>query len=259
MHSQAATEWALGLFRYRAALDVAPLFVRFHELMPQVLQSMGLAYTHIGIDGPGHSGKLVKASSVVVQRAAQTGFLGISSLTFAACSPANSGQPAYDLVLSASLMWIESLQEMLLCLTVNEAVTPFRGDAYWGAVSTLAGMDEWDFGLSLCDLATRQPGFHVLSLDNGRLGPVEYAQLTKWYGAAPAQRVRRLRDVYPVNLLGGAQLSSDAGGRKLADLIESVPHSTTTRVGSLTAWCVQDDQLQQVRKTLGKAGILIAG
>jgi hypothetical protein len=257
--SPAATEWALGLFRYREALDVAPLFARFHELMPQVLRSMGLACTHIAIDGPGHSGKLVKASSVVVKRAVQSGFQGISSLAFAACSPANSGQPAYDLILSADLTWIESLQEMLLCLTVNEAVMRFRGDAYWSAVSTLASMDEWDFGFSLCDLATRQPGFHVLSLDNGRLGSAEYARLTKWYSAAPAQRIHRLRDVYPVNLLGGAQLSSDAGGQKLADLIESVPHSTTTRVGSLTAWCVQDEQLQQVRKTLGEAGILIAG
>lgn len=119
-------------------------------------------------------------------------------------------------------------------------------------------MDEWNFGFSLCDLATRQPDFHVLSLDNGRLGPAEYARLTKWYRAAPAQRIHRLRDVCTVNLLGGAQLSSDAGGHDLADFIESVQHSTTTRGGSLTAWCVQDDQLQKVRKTLGEAGILTA-
>lgn len=255
----AATEWALGLFRYREALDVAPLFVRFHELMSQVLQSLGLVCTHVAIDGPGHSGKLVKASSATFKRAAESGFQGISALVIAVCSPANSRQPAYDLVLSASLTWIESLKEMLLCLTVNGAVTPFRGDAYWGAVSTLAGLDEWDFGFSFCDLATRQPGFHVLSLDNGRLGPQEYAQLTKWYGSPAAQRVRLLRDVYPVNLLGSTQLSSDAGGQKLADRIEGMPYTATTRVGSLTAWCVQDEQLQHARKILGEAGLLIAG
>lgn len=259
MENHAATEWALGLFRYREIVDVAPLFARFHERMLQVLQSMGLACTHVAMDGPGHSGKLVKANSVTFKRAAETGFQGLTALVITVCSPTNSRQPAYDLVLSASLTWIESQQEMLLCLTVNEAITPFRSDVYWGTVSLLGGMDEWDFGFSLCDLVTRQPGFHVLALDNGRLRPDERARLNRWYGTPAAQRLRRLRDVYPVNLLGGTQLSSDAGGQILADLIDSVPHSATTRVGSLTAWCVQDDQLQHARKIPGEAGLLIAG
>jgi hypothetical protein len=118
-------------------------------------------------------------------------------------------------------------------------------------------LESWAFGLSFQDNVKKNPDFHVLSLDNGRLGTAELKALTKWYATRSTERLRRPRSVYPVTILGDSQLSLSLGSITLREYICTAVGTSVARVGALTVWRVPDARLETIRADLSEKRALI--
>lgn len=81
-----------------------------------------------------------------------------------------------------------------------------------------------------------------------------------WVGGPSDHRGRRLRLVYPYSLLNVDHLAIDVGGMPLAEWIAAAP--TRGRIiqtaSGATIWQVDEDQVEDVMKPLGEAGLLLS-
>lgn len=256
MKSPSKYEWVVGLHGYRESPPPSDTFASFYTAASSLFSRMGVAMTHMAAEGDGYSGKLVKASSAAAKRLLNSRFEGITVLSCVA-SPEGSDEPAYDRVVSANLSW-NSPNEVLLCMVVNDGLETFLGPLFEATLAEMLKIGNWSFGYAFRDTVDRQPDFHVLALDNGRLNKTESQALKKWYSSKPAERTQKLRSVYPVTILNETQLGFNVNGRTLGQIIEETPSTTSNRVGALVVWRVGDGQLQRLRDSLGASGALIA-
>jgi hypothetical protein len=232
------------------------MFASFYAAATSLLARMGVAMTHVAAEGDGYSGKLVKVNSAAAKRLVDSGF---ESITVLSCvvSPEGSKEPAYDRIVSANLSW-NSPDELLLCVAVNDGLEAFRGPVFEATLSKMLEIGNWSFGYAFRDSVERQPDFHVLALDNGRLSKTESQALRKWYASKPAERIHRPRSVYPITILNDSQLDFSVNGATLAQVIKGTPDTTSSRVGALLVWRVSEDQIQRLRDLLSAGGALIA-
>ena len=233
---------ALGLYEYGEPHPGNAIFGRFYSVATDLFQSLGIQPTFIGAEGEGYSGEFTKFGGRTQTKLLKSDFSGISVLSLAA-NPSTSDSPAYDSFAMISLSYVEADRELLLCLVVNEAFVKLRSEQWDAIVSTLAHFHHWDFGYGFSANAADQPELHILGMDNGRLSKEDQRLLNAWYAARADVRVRRLRDVYPYNLLNEQQLHQEIGtGVRLKNFIEQQPGCTLTRLtdDGLYQWKVSE-------------------
>jgi hypothetical protein len=248
-------EWVIGLHSYRESPPPSEVFASFYAAAMSLFVRLGLTMTHIAAEGDGHSGKLVKASSAAAKRLLGSGFSGIAGLS-CVVSPEGSKEPAYDRLASVDLSW-NSPTELLLCVVVNDGLNSFLSPAFDATLAEMLEIENWSFGYAFRDTVDRQPDFHVLALDNGRLSKAESQALRKWYASKASERIERPRNVYPITILNERQLSFSVNGSTLMRIIEETFDTTTSRVGALVVWRVPEDQIQRLRDLLSASGALI--
>ena len=255
MNSSSKFEWVIGLHGYRESMPPSDTFAKFYATATGVFVRMGVAMTHMAAVGDGHSGKLVKARSAAAKRVLDSGFEGITVLS-CVVSPEGSKEPAYDRVVSASLSW-NLPNELLLCVVVNDSLAAFLSSVFEVTLAEMLEIGNWSFGYAFRDSIDRQPDFHVLALDNGRLNNVESHALRMWYVSKPAERIQKPRSIYPITILNETQLSLKLNGATMAQIIEGTPGTTSNMVGDMLVWRVPEDLVQPIRDSLRSAGALI--
>lgn len=259
MTSPKSTASALGFFRYGGGEPGAALFSRFFSVTELRFAALGIRPTYIGLDGDGYPADFTKFGGHGHKKALKQEFSGVRSVSVAA-TPEGSDEPMFDSFALVSLTFVPVTDELLLSLEVNEAWLPFDGEAYRAAVQQFVALVPWSFGFGFADQSSRQPGFHIQSLDPGNLSPEDRTRLRTWYAVPPDVRLRRPRDVYALNLLGTRQLDeATAGGPPLRSLIASIGVGETNPVPGtdLLAWTVPDAAAREgARKQLVDAGAL---
>lgn len=258
MTSPIATASALGLYLYGGAEPGADLFARFARLTESLFARLGIAPTYLGLGGDGYPEGFVRYGGRAHKKALAREFDGVVSVSVAA-NPVGSDEPTFDSFALASLSYTPSVGELLLSLEVNEAWLPFDGEAYAETMGAYITLAPWSFGFGFADASNRQPGFHILSLDPGDLPPDERTRLLTWYAVAPEVRVRKLRDVYALNLLGAGQLGeATRDGGTLRSLITSMGAGDIqpTAGTSLMSWRVPTTSREAVRRQMAEAGAI---
>lgn len=243
------TEWALGLFQYPPAQPASSSFAEFYYLAVKLLEEIKAPATYLAAEGDGYSGELVKFGGKINRRLIDSAFEGVTVLSVVT-NPPGSKEPSYDRYASASLSW-NLPNELLLCLAINDALLPFGGERFHRLVLDLLRWQPWSFGFGLDDLVTRQPDFHVLSLDNGKLSKDERTALTRWYRAKAEERQRKLRGVYPITILNREQLRQPVSAdQSLEQFIRSNPSFHLEAVGDLMVWEIPASQLAATQERL---------
>ena len=247
-------EWVIGLYAYPVSPPKGESFARFHAIVSKVLARLGLQFTHVAADGGAHTGKLVNSASAAGKRILNSEFNDIRVLNLTV-SPKGSKQPAYDRIFTASLS--SGLEELLLCFAVNEGVAAFLSDTFDSVLGDILELESWACGYAFCDSVNRQPEFHILAIDNGRLTKNERQALMRWYTSRPFERQSKLRNVYPLTIISEKLLNSQAGSVTLAEFIKCSSGTELITVGGLSCWRVPEAQLAKVRQELSSMGALI--
>jgi hypothetical protein len=261
MTSLLTTASALGLYLYGGAVPGADLFARFSRLTQTLFARLGIAPTYMGLGGDGYPEGFVPYGGRAHKKALAREFDGVLSVSVAA-NPVGSDEPAFDSFALVSLSYLPSEGELLLSLEVNEAWLPFDGEVYGETVGAYLALAPWNFGFGFADASSRQPGFHILSLDPGNLTPDERTRLRTWYAVPPDVRVRKLRDVYALNWLGAGQLDeATRDGRPLRSLVMSMGVGEIQPVAgtSLVSWSVPVASREAVRLQVAEAGAIAGG
>ena len=179
------TEWVLGLYQYVKQFPDGDLFSRFNEMIRAILtEELKLEANYMAVEGPGYSGKLVSPNRLMKKLMASS-FSGLSVLSYVVSA---TNEPGYDRLVSASLSYNQP-NEILFCLAVNEGVAPFRNTAFRRSMQQGLKLSQWQYGLALKDQVEKQPEFHVLGLDNGKLSDDDRKSLIAWYRASFEERV----------------------------------------------------------------------
>ena len=169
----------------------------------------------------------------------------------------SSDAPSYDMIAKASLSFIAP-SEILLCIVVNEGLAEFGGQVFERIANEAFELHDWTFGLAFADRVERQPDFHVLGLDNGKLGADEQTALNAWYMAQPEVKFTKLRGVYPLMLLNEQQRKQPCGsGKTLGEYIEAQSAQSTEQRGKLLLWRIPPEDIEGVRAELSQGDALI--
>jgi hypothetical protein len=256
MDQPSSNEWVIGLYAYQHHAPPSCLFQQFYVDVVEILSKFGLSFTHIAAEGKGYSGKWVKPSSATGKRLLESGFSGITVVSFSV-TPAVSESPAYDRIFAASLNW-NSPCEIMMCMVANERITSFLSEKFDLALLKMLSLRQWSYGFAFRDSVARQPDFHVLSLDNGRLSELESRSLSQWYSSGPLERQQKLRSVYPLSVLTAQHLALPVGNRTLLEYLEDSSETSVRKVGTHTIWRVPDDRIEPIRKELAAENALIA-
>jgi hypothetical protein len=255
MSEESQDEWVVGLYGYQDRPPESCAFERFYLEMIRLLGELGLALSHIAAEGESYSGKLVKPSSATGKRILESKFAGITVLAMYV-APVRSKEPSYERIFATSLSWNRP-NEILLCVVANECVTPFLSKTFDQILRGSLTLLPWAYGLAFRDAVTRQPDFHVLALDSGRLSRVESQALAKWYSSPTAERQRKLRSIYPVNILGPNHLKRALGAQTLGEYVRNSQDTTVEEAGSLLIWKIPERRVESIRVELANMNALI--
>ena len=254
------TASALGLYKYECNKPGNTAFSFFYSNIIEILTSWQVSPTYIGAEGIGYSGKLTKVGGRTQGRLLQSSFEHISVLLIVA-NPFQSDSPAYDHFISASLSYDESNQELIMSFVANEAFVPLDSLRFKEAIASLIHVSTWDFGYGFSTLLEKQPEFHILGLDTGKLSTEEYNSLCSWYATPGPARVNVLRDVYPYNILNEKQLALRVeNGITLREFIERQECCSLTRISTsdLYLWMVPPAEIGSFRKVLSSSNLLLS-
>lgn len=236
------------------------VFAAFSERALRFFDQLGIAPTYVGIEGDGYPDDFRRWGSRSHQKLLKDNFTGVSSLSIVT-NPNGSDQPSYDAFATVALSFVDALGETLLYFVVNEGYLEFQTSAYDKAWKAFLGLDSWDFGYGFSDVVDKQPDFHILGLDSGKLTATEVHGLNVWYAAPVEERCHRLRGVYPYNLVSDQQLGFPLQqGTNLRQLITEVCDGEVTKVDEtdLYLWRVKEASVNDVRKALQRHGAIIS-
>jgi len=251
------TEWAFGLFQYPPTPPEPSQFLEFYERVLMLLDEVKAPPTFIAAEGNGYSGELMRFGGSVTKRLVDSGFEGISVLSIVT-NPPGSKEPSYDRSVSASLS-LNAPNEVLLCMVMNDSVLPFGSDRFRRLVVDLVGMRSWAFGFAFQDLVIRQPDFHILSLDNGKLSKEERKALMLWYGSKAELRRQKLRGIYPLSVLNKEQLQQPvSANQSLGDFIKSNPAFRVENVRGLMILEIPTSEVEPTKERLRNSPAMIS-
>ncbi len=252
-------EWVIGLHDYRGVSEPQELFAAFHGLVMDELVQLGLELTYVAIEGDGYSEKAAKVKGTAYKRLKEAKFTGITGLDLS-CNPTESDEPAYDRFFGASLS-ITPHNDNLLAFCLNDGILAFGSDGFRRILKRVANLHDWTTGYALVDLASKQPEFHVMGLDDGTLAADEYDRLVRWYTSRREDKMARIRSIYPFNLLNSDQLQQRLpSGQTVRDFAVSHDCSEliTDGFGNLTLWVVPESELAAVRAIFDGCDAVIA-
>lgn len=250
---------ALGLYSYGCEHPGGGLFNSFYYSVMSQLQSWGLKATYIGAEGNGCSGKLNKVGGRAHDKLLASGFADVSVLSVAV-NPAGSDDPSYDSFISASLSYVEPNRELLACFVVNGSFVKLNSAEYDQLLRSQVGLWTWSFGYGFTSSVERQPDFHILGLDNGRLNADEYESLCAWHAANGSVRSSLIRNVYPYNVLNNRQLDACVSeGLSLRQFAQCQPYCALTQLTEygLHVWQIPESEVGRVRQSLVASPVLI--
>lgn len=249
-------EWVIGLYSYSSDQPTGTTVRAFYKIVTDVFTQLGAPPTYIAAEGKGYSGKAVDFGGNISKKLIHSDFEDITVLDISS-NPEGSKSPAYDRFATASLSF-NMPGETLLCLALNEGFEPFGGEVFCQIVGRLLSLQDWSFGFGFSDKVNRQPDFHVLGIDNGKLGADEQAALNAWYMAQPERKTTMLRGVYPMMLLNQEQMQLSApDGRSLVEYIGSRADCTDVQSGNLVMCMIPLHEVDSMRAELSKSGALI--
>ena len=251
--------FGIGLYSYSILSLSGKDFHAYYDLIVSTLDGLELAPTYIALEGEGFKGDLVKVGGRSHVKALKSGFSGVRTLSIVV-NPEESVSPGYDSFLSASLSHVDESQETVLSFSAEERLIEFGGKRFKSLLESLIRLHSWDFGFALTQPIDKRPEFHVLGLDNGKLTPEEHRRLADWYSSPQNERVKKIRDVYPVNIINDTQLhGKQLHGKSLSDMILQDPHSSLSKTddGKLWVWEVESDAIATVRERIRGSGVLI--
>ena len=252
------SSWAIGLYSYSAPRPVPAVFGCFHDAVVQIFHQNGITPTYFAADGPAYSGKYTKFGGLGHKRALESGFSGLHVLSLTS-NPAGSDEPGYDSVATASLAYVEEIGESLLCLAMQNRSLTFGGKAFEEVLRLLVAIGTWDFGYALVQPIEKKPEFHVLGLDGGELTQGDRRRLNSWYASLPETRMRKLRDVYPYQLLNANQLAEPiSAAQSLGDFALAATQTSLQHVegARLSLWKIAPVALDEIRESLAGTGVL---
>jgi hypothetical protein len=249
---------AIGLYSYESPRPTAEDFKQFYELAISAFKSVDIAPTYISLDGKGYTGKSTKLNGSAHQKAIKSGFVDIHYIGLQA-NPVDSDEPAYDSYASLGLSYLEPFNETLLVLAIEERFLQLGSNNFEGILASLIAVREWDFGYALSYANKSNPQFHVLGINDGNLSEDEYRSLCIWYAATPQERISKLRDIYPYNILSDKQLELKlSNGLTVREIILRYDGSQLKALGKrLWLWKVAPEKLREYRDILKKLGGLI--
>jgi len=250
---------ALGLYKYSFGLPESELFQRFHTVITSLFKSCGIVLTYFGAEGRGYPDKLTKITGRAYEKVVKSEFAGVSGVSLIA-NPPESDAPAYNSFASATLNYVGVNRELLGCIVINESFVQLRSPEYQGLLRSQVELCRWDFGYGFSSSVEKQPDFHILGLDNGKLSAEEYKSLSTWYAAPGEVRTALLRDVYPYNLLNEKQLDAQVReGVTLRQFAQDQPGCSLTQISDygLHLWQVPDNEIARLRKVLTGSPVLI--
>ncbi len=254
------TASALSLQSYGHPAPEGAVFEKFSAIVLTFFERAGISPTYVGIEGKGYAGDYKKFGSRSHQKLVRSEFRGIRTLSIAA-NPEGSDEPSYDAFATASLGFIDSTKELLLCFVVNECFITFKSSTYDELWQSFLDLCSWDFGYGFSEEVEKQPEFHILGLDNGKLTPDEQTSLNAWYGALPDERLERLRGIYPYNFVSERQLANIVkDGLTLREFIELQPDVSLTQLmeNGLSLWKIEESSISNVHAQLRESAALIS-
>lgn len=251
--------WAIGLYSYSTSHPGAKNFYDFYDLVLAAFESAGITPTYFAAEGAGYRGNHSKYGGRIHNKALKAGFADIDVMSLVA-NPEGSQEPNYDKFASASLGYVKETGETLLCFALDERFIEFGGDVFESIFQSLIALRSWDFGYALSLPIEKMPEFHVLGLDGGGLNQEESRRLNSWYASLRAERLCKIRDVYPYVVLNPEQLAAKISEMQdLEGFARSEPQSTLTRLGatSLWLWKISPVAVTSIRDKLVDSGVLI--
>jgi hypothetical protein len=250
---------ALGLYKYNCEQPERGIFGRFYATILNQLHAWGVTPTYVGAEGNGYSGKFTKIGGRMHDKLVRSDFADVTVLSLAA-NPPGSEEPSYDNYVSCSLSYVAVNLELLACIVVNESFVKLRSSKYEALLRSQLDLCPWDFGYGFSSSVQKQPDFHILGLDNGKLSTEEYKSLSTWYEAPGDVRAALLRDVYPYNLLNDRQLDAQvSNGVTLRRFAECQPGCSMTPLTEhgLYLWQVPDAEVARLRRLLAGSPALV--
>lgn len=251
--------YSLGLFNYSSPPIDSKMFSRFHDLARSLLADHGIAPTHFAADGNGQSGKLTKMNGAAHKRLIANGFTGLNLLTIHAV-PEASDAPAYDSTASLHLGSSPELGVELILFS-NDHRLLLDHVSVQETVERLTALHRWDFGYATHPPFEQSPYAHIAGFDDGTQSEEECERLQIWYDCSPAERVSKMRNIYPINLLNAAQLSAKVGpSETLREVFQRTP-GCVLKAFSQHLWLlnVEPEVVMGLRSSLKGSGSLIEG
>ena len=250
---------AIGLYAYELPHPGGSKFKAFYEKAVAALAALQLKPTYLSVGGKGYPGKFTKYEGKVRAKLLSGDFENIDTLTVAV-NPAGSDAPSADTYAEISLSYSDASNRAVLYVVIDEPYLAFNDARFNEMLSSFASLIEWHSGMAFETLRHYAAMFHILSLDDGKLEPDEYKRLVTWHGSSTDERYKKIRDVYPINLVNEVQLSAPVKpGQNLREYIRVGSNGTLMEIrpGKLWQWRIPEGSLDQIRKECRQAGTTI--
>ncbi|MBI9019617.1 MAG: hypothetical protein JEZ07_20390 [Phycisphaerae bacterium] len=255
------TSVGFALHSYGKNHPGSELFVQFHSIAINMLEKCDIKITYIGADEGSYSGKYVKFKGRTHKRILKEEFDKIRSFDFVA-TPQDSDAPAYDKFANIGISYTGYDKGLLLYLDINETFISLDSESFAGLIRPMVELYDWDFGYGFSDLARKEASVYIIGGGNDQYSEEEEKALDLWHAAKPEERLDRLRDVYPYNIISERQLNHlcpEYG--TLRAYIENQNNTTFERLteAGLHLWRIADNaELLRVQNELAAMSLLIA-
>ena len=250
---------AFAFFSYESEAPTSDQLRRAYDYFDAKFRRLGAQPTYFGAGG---YLKLKKYGGALHKRTLEDNFAPTKdgSLGFSIyCNPAGSDAPAYDYLALANYSYLPSESEAVLTFYAEDRYIDAPSSALEQLLGEVAALETWNFGQALSWPVEREPYMHLIG-GMRRDGSEESRRQDKWYAAQAPERLVKVRDVYPYNMLNAQQLAQPLpGSATLRDFIARDPDSALKPLApGLELWTVEPEETERVRAALAGTGILIA-
>ncbi|NIJ67128.1 hypothetical protein FHR20_004106 [Sphingomonas leidyi] len=251
---------AIGFFRHSSEMPTSTDMMSCYQALLDTFHKLGVRPTYFSADDGIGRGGYKKFGGAFHKRVMEREIQGYRSVGLAA-NPEGSDAPGYDSFLSASFVFGPEAEEVYLAIVVHEPYLKFGTDACNALIAELAQLWRWDYGFGFERDADTHPevylvggGSNLQSREDARRGQL-------WYAAyQPEQRRRRVRDIFPYNMVGPGHLAQIlSNGETLREFIEVDPDSALDPLAdNLWLWTVKSDRTEALRDKLRGSGLIIS-
>ncbi len=250
---------AIGFFCHTQHMPTPDDMMRCYDLIENVFERLGARPTYFSADDGTGRGGYKKVGGAFQRQVLDQRTLGYRSIGLAA-NPADSDMPGCDSFLNMDFAFGPEGEEVYAVLTANEEILRVGTRECEEIIVKIAEMWQWDYGFGFERDAYTMPGIYLSGGASDRQSAEDRARGEKWYACyQPEERKRRIRDVFPYNMIGESHLAQVLpDGRSLREFIENDPGSDLKPTGNLWLWKVSPNRAELVRTKLCGTGIVIS-